>query len=270
MIRVLVLFLTKWLQHKGGLLHLKRLSFCHSCTRTLFTNCVKRPKGRVYPKLTPGWWEPWWPTSMVARPPMGSFITWYITWHTHSKGEFHGSESSHPTRAKWSHQWFKHSEQQWGLPNCGSGDISHNLQTHISKDCPIHTLQELATKVEIYPKIKKSKMHFLHFQKFQTWSIYKHYQSSHNDFAKLPLKEIHNPSKKISNFSQPISLIKSIFSPFEPSSEIIMHCMECTQVKCTHPSNTPTGTLQLSCNKTKETHLLSCTQTMFSFYDTSK
>ncbi len=55
MIRVLALFLTKWLQHKGGLLHLRRLSFYLSCARTLFANCVKRPKGRVYQRLTPRW-----------------------------------------------------------------------------------------------------------------------------------------------------------------------------------------------------------------------
>ncbi len=76
--------------------------------------------------------------------------------------------------------------------------------------------------------------------------------------------------EKNSNFSQPISPSKSIFSPFEPSLEVITHHMECTQVKCTHPSNTPTCTLQLSCNITKEMYLSSCTQTMFSFYDTSK
>ncbi len=46
--------------------------------------------------------------------------------------------------------------------------------------------------------------------------------------------------------------------------------MEYTWVKCTHPSNTPTRTLQLSSNITNVTHLSSCTLTRFSFHDTSK
>ncbi len=70
----------------------------------------------------------------------------------------------------------------------------------------------------------------------------------------------HNPSVHQNPF----------FSLFEPSLEVISHYMECTWVKHTQPSNTPTCTLQLSCNITKETHLSSCCQTMFSFFDTSK
>ncbi len=76
--------------------------------------------------------------------------------------------------------------------------------------------------------------------------------------------------KTIFNFSQPTSPSKSIFIPFEPSSEVITHCIECTWVKCTHPSNTATCTLQLSTNMTKVTHLSSCTLTMFLCQDTSK
>ncbi len=65
------------------------------------------------------------------------------------------------------------------------------------------------------------------------------------------LPTFHNPSVHQNLF----------FSPFEPSSEVITYCMECTQ------HSTP---LQLSSNITKETHLPSCAQTMFSFYNTSK
>ncbi len=69
---------------------------------------------------------------------------------------------------------------------------------------------------------------------------------------------------------QPITPSKIFFRPFEPSSEVFMHLMECTWVQCTHPSNTPTCTLQLLSNKTKVTHLSSCALTIFLYYDTSK
>ncbi len=75
--------------------------------------------------------------------------------------------------------------------------------------------------------------------------------------------------KKFPIFHNPSIHQNPFFSPFEPSSEVITHHIECTRVKCTQPSNTPTCTLQLSCNITKETHLSSCAQTMFSFYDAS-
>ncbi len=56
---------------------------------------------------------------------------------------------------------------------------------------------------------------------------------------------------------------KSIFRPFELSSDVIMHLMEHTQVNCTCPSNTPTCMLQLSSNITKVKYLSSCAPTMF-------
>ncbi len=91
------------------------------------------------------------------------------------------------------------------------------------------------------------------------WSANKYHQSSHKDFAKLPLKGIHNPLIKVQTFHNPSVHQNPLFSPFEPSSEVITHCMEHTWVKHTHPSNTPICTLQLSCNITKETYLSSCT-----------
>ncbi len=76
-------------------------------------------------------------------------------------------------------------------------------------------------------------------------------------------KEIMIHQKKIPTFLNPSLYQNPFFSPFEPSSEVIMHCMECTQVKCTHPSNTPTCTLQLSSNITKVTHLSSYALNVF-------
>ena len=115
---------------------------------------------------------------------------------------------------------------------------------------------------------KKSTLASKNFEHDQ--STNKHHQSSHNEFAKWPLKGICDPLKKISNLSQPISPSKSIFSPLEPSSELITYRMEHTWVKCTHPSNTQICTLQLSSNITKVMHLSSCALTLFSFHDTSK
>ena len=83
-------------------------------------------------------------------------------------------------------------------------------------------------------------------------------------------KEFMIRQKNFPTFHNPSVHQNPFFSPFEPSSEVTTHYTECTWVKHTQPSNTPTCTLQLSCNITKETHQSSCAQTMFSFYDTSK
>ncbi len=71
-------------------------------------------------------------------------------------------------------------------------------------------------------------------------------------------------------FSPPSIQQNPFFTLFEPSSEVIICCMECISVKHTHPSKTPTCTLLLSSNTTKVTHLSSCALTMFSHYDTWK
>ncbi len=66
--------------------------------------------------------------------------------------------------------------------------------------------------------------------------------------------------KKFPTFHNPSVHQNLLFSPFEPSLEVMTHYTECTRVKHIQPSNTPTCTLQLSCNTTKETHLSSCAQ----------
>ncbi len=49
--------------------------------------------------------------------------------------------------------------------------------------------------------------------------------------------------KKFPTFHNPSVHQNPFFSPFEPSSEVITHYTECTGLKCTQPSNTPTCTL---------------------------
>ena len=172
--------------------------------------------------------------------------------------------------------WFKQILQM-AVPECHVIACSRNWKSQtawtkkLSMHAPVIPSKNLWPKFKLVKKQKSQKCTFCDSDNFKhNWSTNEYHQGSHNDCAKLQLKGFHSASIQIFNFFQPISLSKSIFQTIWTTTEVITYLMECMWVKCTHPSNTPTCTLQLSSNTTKVTHMSSYAPTMFSHYDTSK
>ncbi len=110
-------------------------------------------------------------------------------------------------------------------------DLSNSLQNYIQKVVLFVPSDNWIPMLKLVKKQKSWKCTFSISEKFEhDWSANKHHQSSHKDFAKLPLKGIRNPLKKFPNLHNPSVHQNTFFSPFEPFSEVIMYCMECTWV----------------------------------------
>ncbi len=147
--------------------------------------------------------------------------------------------------------------------------LSNSLQDYISRIAPVIPSKNLLSKFQLVKKQKSQTHPFCNSKNFECdWSIKR---PPHDDFAWQQLKKDFTLCQyKFATFFNPSDCQNPIFRPFEPSSEVIMHFMECTWVKHTHLPNIPICILQLSTNITKVTHLSSSTLTIFSHYDTSK
>ncbi len=153
----------------------------------------------------------------------------------------------------------------------GSGDLIHSLQDHIQKI------------VFSYPPTIRN----------QSWNQSTNKKVESALFVILKILNMINPHinttivvvitllnyywkdftlhwYKFSTFFNPSVHQNLFFRPFEPSSEVLMHLMEHTQVKCTHLPNNPTCALQLSSNITKVIHLSSYALKMYAHCNTLK